>query len=412
MSSYLIGVGAAVFGNVVIGGGQYMQKYALNKLQREWEARRELEGLEGGGGGALYGSSTGSSAASAAAMHATALDVRTRSGSTSLGSRGRHGAAYGLGGRADSATAAAAASALAAHGGPSPRYTSKAWILGLVMNYAGEVFGNSVALSYLSASVVAPLGIISVIVNLVLAERFLGERITPNQRYGFTVIMAGVGLILLVAPRKSAASDALQFVELVSTSGILGLFGMLFIVQTALISLIRLGRRESLFLYVLVASLFGAMNVMVSKILTTFMRLKLTFSAIPNPADIVFYGATQAAHARPLVLFLTGPQILAAIVMALSIVGQESFRQQALGRYSVMQFQPVFFATYNVVATLSGLLLFKELDGTAHALLFFSVFSLGIALILYGSRFLQKARSVVLPSHIRLHKENLGLKTL
>ncbi|KAJ2695567.1 hypothetical protein GGH99_000069 [Coemansia sp. RSA 1285] len=405
MSSYLIGVGAAVFGNVVIGGGQCMQKYALNKLQREWEARRELEGLEGGGG-ALYGTSTGSSAGSAAAMHATALDVRTRSGSTSLGSRGRHGAADGLGGRADSAAAAAA------HGGPGPRYTSKAWILGLVMNYAGEVFGNSVALSYLSASVVAPLGIITVIVNLVLAERFLGERITPNQRYGFTVIMAGVGLILLVAPRKSAASDALQFVELVSTSGILGLFGMLFIVQTALISLIRLGRRESLFLYVLVASLFGAMNVMVSKILTTFMRLKLTFSAIPNPADIVFYGATQAAHARPLVLFLTGPQILAAIVMALSIVGQESFRQQALGRYSVMQFQPVFFATYNVVATLSGLLLFKELDGTAHALLFFSVFSLGIALILYGSRFLQKARSVVLPSHIRLHKENLGLKTL
>ncbi|KAJ2662134.1 hypothetical protein IWW48_002030 [Coemansia sp. RSA 1200] len=404
MSSYLIGVGAAVFGNVVIGGGQCMQKYALNKLQREWEARRELEGLEGGGGGAMYGTSTGSSAASGAAMHASALDVRTRSGSTSLGSRGRHGAADGLGGRAESAAAA--------HGGPSPRYTSKAWILGLVMNYAGEVFGNSVALSYLSASVVAPLGIISVIVNLVLAERFLGERITPNQRYGFTVIMAGVGLILLVAPRKSAASDALQFVELVSTSGILGLFGMLFIVQTALISLIRLGRRESLFLYVLVASLFGAMNVMVSKILTTFVRLKLTFSAIPNPADIVFYGATQAAHARPLVLFLTGPQILAAVVMALSIVGQESFRQQALGRYSVMQFQPVFFATYNVVATLSGLLLFKELDGTAHALLFFSVFSLGIALILYGSRFLQKARSVVLPSHIRLHKENLGLKTL
>ncbi|KAJ1662069.1 hypothetical protein IW140_005701 [Coemansia sp. RSA 1813] len=387
--SYLIGFSAALLGNVVIGGGQCMQKYALNKLEREWEAQREL-GLEGGD--MFTGSST--STGNAALRHTSALDMRSRSGSTSASAR--------IGSRANTH---------AAQEGPRARYTSKTWVLGLLLNYAGEIFGNSVALSYLSASVVAPLGIISVLVNLVLAERFIGERITRNQRYGFSVIMAGVGLILLVAPRKSAAADVLQFVELVSMSGILGLFGTLYIVQAVLISMIRSGR-QSLFLFVVVASLFGAMNVMVSKILTTFMRLKMTFSAIPNPADIVFYGAMQAQLARPLVLFLTGPQILAGVVMGISIVGQESFRQQALGRYSVMQFQPVFFATFNVVATLAGLFLFKELDGLAHAVLFFSVFSVGIALILYGSRFLQKARPVVLPSHIKLHKENLGLKTL
>ncbi|KAJ1728153.1 hypothetical protein LPJ61_004185, partial [Coemansia biformis] len=102
--------------------------------------------------------------------------------------------------------------------------------------------------------------------------------------------------------------------------------------------------------------------------------------------------------------------IVAAAVMAASIVGQESFRQQALGRYSVMRFQPVFFATFNVVATLSGLLLFRELDGWTHAATFFAVFATGISLIIYGSRFLQPARAVELPSHIRLHKENLGFK--
>ncbi|KAJ2863961.1 hypothetical protein GGI22_001828 [Coemansia erecta] len=393
--SYFIGFSAAVLGNVVIGAGQCMQKYALNKLQREWEAQRAI-GLEGGD--MFIGGSTTTGSRTATAIHSSTLDMRSRSGSTSLAARG-------------SRRQAGDAHKQMAEDGPRARYTSKTWILGLLLNYAGEIFGNSVALSYLSASVVAPLGIISVLVNLVLAERFIGERITPNQRYGFSMIMAGVGLILLVAPRKPAAADALQFVELVSTSGILGLFGTLYIVQAVLISMIRAGR-QSLFLYVLVASLFGAMNVMVSKILTMFVRLKMTFSAIPNPADLVFYGAMQAHQARPLVLFLTGPQILAGVVMGISIVGQESFRQQALGRFSVMQFQPVFFATYNVIATLSGLLLFKELDGPAHAVLFFSVFSAGIALILYGSKFLQKARSVVLPSHIKLHKENLGLKTL
>ncbi|KAJ2698372.1 hypothetical protein FB645_005651 [Coemansia sp. IMI 203386] len=396
MSGYLFGLSAAILGNVVIGTGQCMQKYGLNRLQREWDNKRAMY-LEGGAaaypgvsaheGGHAYGGTSSS-------MFASAVDIRSRSASVSnQPGVGRTGKAGLL-------------SPGAQETGPRARYTSKAWVTGLVLNYAGELFGNSLALSYLSASVVAPLGIISVIVNMLLAERFLGERVTPNQRFGFMVIMAGVGLILLVAPRRSAAEDAVQFVEAVSQSGVLGFFGLIYVIQAALISLIRAGHR-SLFLYVLVASLFGSMNVMASKMLTMFVRLKIAFSGIPNPADIAFYGATQAEDTKPVVWFLTMPQIIAAVCMGLSIVGQESFRQQALGRYPVMQFQPVFFATFNVVATLAGLLLFRELDGWAHAALFFSVFFAGIGVIAYGSKFLQKARSVVLPSHIRLQKDNL-----
>ncbi|KAJ1820426.1 hypothetical protein GGH91_001195 [Coemansia sp. RSA 2671] len=293
-------------------------------------------------------------------------------------------------------------------GKASPRYKSPLWVLGLALNYAGEIFGNSLALSYLSAAVVAPLGIVSVIVNLLLAERFLGERVTPNQRFGFSVIMAGVGCILLVAPRKAAASSAAEFVEAVASSGILTLFTAMFFVQALFILLIRSGR-QSLLLYVVVASMFGSMNVMASKLLTMFMRLRLTANAaaapLPNPADIVFYGAKAASSSSG----LSGAQVVAGVVMGLSIAGQESFRQQALGRYPVMEFQPVFFATFNVIATLSGLLLFRELDGWLHGAVFFGAFALGIGLIAYGSRFLPRARAVGLPSHIRLHKDNLHL---
>ncbi|KAJ2493537.1 hypothetical protein IWW37_000403 [Coemansia sp. RSA 2050] len=293
----------------------------------------------------------------------------------------------------------------------SPRYKSPLWVLGLALNYAGEIFGNSLALSYLSAAVVAPLGIVSVIVNLLLAERFLGERVTPNQRFGFSVIMAGVGCILLVAPRKAAASTAAEFVEVVASSGILTLFIAMFFVQALFILLIRSGR-QSLLLYVVVASIFGSMNVMASKLLTMFMRLRLTASAmaapLPNPADIVFYGARAAASSGSS-SGLSSAQVVAGAIMGLSIAGQESFRQQALGRYPVMEFQPVFFATFNVIATLSGLALFRELDGWLHGAVFFGAFALGIGLIAYGSRFLPRARAVGLPSHIRLHKDNLHL---
>ncbi|KAJ1898284.1 hypothetical protein LPJ66_002852 [Kickxella alabastrina] len=394
MSNYLVGLSAAILGNVVIGTGQCMQKYGLNRLQREWDTRRAFQMEGSSNSAAAYpgaANPAGSNHSLSSSMYSSAVDIRSRSSSTAAASQQP---LLHLGASSKRAV------------GPRPRYTSKAWCLGLLMNYAGEIFGNSLALSYLSASVVAPLGIISVIVNLILAERFLGERITANQRFGFMVIMAGVGCILLVAPRKSAAENAMQFVDAVANSGVLGLFGIVYVVQAALITAIRKGH-QSLFAYVLVASLFGTLNVMASKMLTMFVRLRLAFGGIANPADIAFYGATGAAEAKPLVFAFTGPQILAAVCLALSIVGQESFRQQALGRYPVMEFQPVFFATFNVVATLAGLLLFRELDGWAHAAVFFSVFFAGIALIVYGSRFLQRARSVELPSHIRLQKDNL-----
>ncbi|KAJ2480052.1 hypothetical protein IWW56_002693 [Coemansia sp. RSA 2131] len=365
--SFLVGLAAAVLGNVVIGTGQCLQKYALNKLQRDWE---KTHGTVGRNEAIAYSST----------VYSSSIDMRQRTSSVSQHNR----------------------PVIESKRGPLPRYTSKTWVFGLVLNYAGEVCGNAVALSYLSAAVVAPVGIVSVLVNVLLAERLLGERVTSNQRFGFTVIVAGVGCILLVAPRSTGASDATQFVHMVQTSGIAALFGLLYVVQLMLVLLIR-GGKQSLFLYVLVASIFGTMNVMVSKIMTMYVRLKLAFSGLPNPADIIVYGAVGAMGSATVTL----PRALVAVVMGVSVIGQESFRQQALGKYPVMQFQPVFFATYNVVATLSGLLLFKELDGWMHALTFFSVFSVGIGLILYGSRFLQKAKSVVLPSHIKLQKDNL-----
>ncbi|KAJ2348528.1 hypothetical protein GGF43_004552, partial [Coemansia sp. RSA 2618] len=374
--SFFVGLTAAVLGNVVIGTGQCLQKYALNRLQRDWESQ-SVGQLE-------TGFTTGRSGMAAAYSNnnnnntfASSIDMRARSGSSVQ--RHSRPSDYTNNYRSQGSD------------GPPARYTSKTWVLGLLLNYAGEIFGNAVALSYLSAAVVAPIGIVSVLVNVLLAERLLGERVTSNQRFGFTVIVAGVGCILLVAPRSAGAGDATQFVHMVQTSGIVGLFALLYVVLGALVFLIR-GGRQSLFLYVLVASIFGTMNVMVSKIMTMYVRLKLAFSALPNPADIVVYGAASAYSASTSTVTL--PQVLVAVVMGVSVVGQESFRQQALGKYPVMQFQPVFFATYNVVATLSGLLLFKELDGWLHALSFFSVFSVGIALILYGSRFLPKAKSV------------------
>ena len=48
------------------------------------------------------------------------------------------------------------------------------------MTVIGEVFGNWAALSYLSPAAVTPLGAVSVIVNAILARRWLSETITDE----------------------------------------------------------------------------------------------------------------------------------------------------------------------------------------------------------------------------------------
>jgi uncharacterized membrane protein len=54
---------------------------------------------------------------------------------------------------------------------------------------AGEICGNWLALSLASAAVVTPMGIMSVVVNAVLAQRFLGEVVGREKRRGYYAIM-------------------------------------------------------------------------------------------------------------------------------------------------------------------------------------------------------------------------------
>lgn len=60
------------------------------------------------------------------------------------------------------------------------------WLLGIVLCYAGELGGNWLAMAHVSAAVVAPLGLVSVVVCAVLAERWVGENVGRRQWVGMS----------------------------------------------------------------------------------------------------------------------------------------------------------------------------------------------------------------------------------
>ncbi|KAJ3043995.1 hypothetical protein HDV00_003523 [Rhizophlyctis rosea] len=214
------------------------------------------------------------------------------------------------------------------------RITDVRWILGIVLTYIGEIGGNFVALSYLSAAVVTPLGIIAVIVNAYLAERFLKEPISPQQRTGYLVTLLGVLIILWAAPKDelligSTPSELLQY----CTTGHFILTALVvFAAQGTLIYNIIVLKQEDLPFFVGVSGLFGAINVCCGKLISIALRLLATAPASAKDASSFSVGVFVG--------------LLIAILVG-SIVGNEFFKQRALTKFAQSKFQPTLYAGFN-----------------------------------------------------------------
>ena len=72
------------------------------------------------------------------------------------------------------------------------------------MLMGGEI-GNFSALGFATPVVVAPLGAVSVVTNVVLAVALLEERINWRQAAGIGCILVGTAMIVMCAPQPDPA---------------------------------------------------------------------------------------------------------------------------------------------------------------------------------------------------------------
>ncbi|KAJ1564760.1 hypothetical protein HK096_006399, partial [Nowakowskiella sp. JEL0078] len=240
----------------------------------------------------------------------------------------------------------------------SVRFSDRMWLLGFSLAYLGELGGNW-------QSLVTPLGIVSVMVSALIAAKYLNETISFKQQFGYLLVTAGVLCILLAAPKPkedgrdhgamgNSVSEIVQFIY----AG-----NFLYV--------------ETIMYFVMVISLFGAINVNCGKALSVLARIsaseflsssslirsfstpvqsatsKVETSTISESSESIstmnsfnltsgspFETITQHIGASEIVLILT------TLVIS-SIVAQEYFKQMALGRFPISQFGPIIYATFN-----------------------------------------------------------------
>ncbi|KAI9032412.1 magnesium transporter NIPA-domain-containing protein [Hyaloraphidium curvatum] len=359
----IAGLIAALCGNVFIGAGQTLQKYALNRLSR------------GDGRPPRTPAST-----ARRLLPRRAKDYEQRTG--------------------------------------RPRYTDQTWLAGIMLNYLGEICGNWLALSLTSAAVVTPLGITSVVVNAVLAQKFLGEVIGPVQRRGYYSIMLGVLLIILSAPRNSDEDTAglLRTVSVLYTGAFSTFVALAMLFLIFLIYWAYVRGHDSVELLVLIVSVFGAISVVSSKSLGTLARIGVTSPDLAGTAGAppvagaaagnLLHSAlslaengtllpSSAPHAHAPSQPSSSESISSTLIfLVLSLLGQEFFKQQLLSRFPLTRFQPVHYATFNSLSVVTSIVLFGELRGAgvAAVLRFFGGFFLGMAVVVHGSRLIGAAQ--------------------
>ncbi|CAO3664184.1 unnamed protein product [Umbelopsis vinacea] len=320
---------------------------------------------------------------------------------------------------------------------PYSRFRDRLWWIGFLATYAGEAGGNWVALSVASPSVVTPLGIVGVIANILFANLLLGEQINKRHRIGYGWIVGGVFFLLWAS--LTSDNDTMSFEDIMEVEGLRGLTQFIGSTQvlavtaavviaiTILINYMRnlysqndnalkAKKRRSIIvssidedqpevsigsqsnpaasrrlhggdtdrggksisyqasipsheqvssilgIHVLLCSLLGGATVVVSKIVVTFIRCWL--------AD----ETESTTSALSLLLFLI-------CLLIGTIIAQETVKQLTLQKFSLAVFQPLFYALYVTNVTLLSLAIFEM---QTYKMWNLSRVALGILLIAKG----------------------------
>ncbi|KAK0521674.1 hypothetical protein OC835_006811 [Tilletia horrida] len=235
--------------------------------------------------------------------------------------------------------------------GPSAQFLrSRLWWCGIALMTLGEA-GNFISYGFAPASLVAPLGAVALLSNVIIAPILLHERFRPRDLGG--IFLAIIGAVTVVYSSRQddpqlgpgALWDAIKrSIFLIYMAVVLSLGAAL-----AALSLTRLGDRFVL-LDVGTCAIFGGFTVLSTKGISSML------SAGPSPFALFRYPITYAL----------------AFVLASTAVLQITFLNRALQRFDSRQVIPTMFTLFTIMAIVGSAVLYRDFeDMDAHRLINF-----------------------------------------
>ncbi|KAM4633169.1 NIPA-like protein 2 [Polymixia lowei] len=247
--------------------------------------------------------------------------------------------------------------------GSKPYYASMLWWCGVVLMGVGEL-GNFAAYGFAPASLIAPLGCVSVIASAVISVIFLKETLRASDIIGGTLAVAGTYLLVTFAPHTSTHITA-HLVQYYAISWQFLVY--LFVEVVVFCFLLYLYKRRNvkhIIIVMLLVALLASLTV-------------ISVKAVSGMITESLKGHLQLIYPIFYVML---------VVMVASCAFQIKFLNQAMKMFDATEVVPINFVFFTASAIVAGIVFYQEFEGLALLNIFMFLFGcllsfLGVFLI-------------------------------
>ncbi|CAM4598725.1 unnamed protein product [Caretta caretta] len=212
------------------------------------------------------------------------------------------------------------------------------WWAGLLTMGGGEA-ANFAAYAFAPATIVTPLGALSVLISAILSSYLLGERLNLLGKLGCMLSIVGSTVMVIHAPEEEEITTLAEMASKLKEPGFLAYAAILLVGCLILIFFLapRYGQRNIL-IYLTICSVIGAFSV--SSVKGLGIAIKGFF-------------ADQPVLQNPL------PWILILTLVA-SVTTQINYLNKALDIFNTSLVFPIYYVLFTTIVITTSIILFKE----------------------------------------------------
>ncbi|XP_061164060.1 uncharacterized protein LOC133173136 [Saccostrea echinata] len=203
------------------------------------------------------------------------------------------------------------------------------WWTGMILMIVGEL-ANFAAYAFANATLVAPLGVLSVLVSEVLSSKFLKERLNLLGKVGCGMCIVGSTVVVLHSPKEQEIASMDELLEKIKDPVFIVIAALVLIL--AILTIIFLSPRygqKTVIIYIIICSTLGSFTVLGCKGLGVALRETLK-------------GRNEFTNWLTWVLL---------VVVVVCILFQLNYLNRALDTYNTAVVTPVY---YKPIQVLSG----------------------------------------------------------
>ncbi|KAE8613708.1 hypothetical protein XENTR_v10007836 [Xenopus tropicalis] len=212
------------------------------------------------------------------------------------------------------------------------------WWAGLLTMGGGEA-ANFAAYAFAPATIVTPLGALSVLISAVLSSYLLGERLNLLGKLGCTLSVLGSTVMVIHAPEEQAVTTLADMTLKLQDPGFIAYISLMLVCCLVLIFLLspRYGHTNIL-IYLAICSLLGAFSV------SSVKGLGIAVKGL-------IIGQPVITHPLPWILIP---------ILILSVITQVNYLNKSLDVFNTSLVFPIYYVLFTSVVIATSLILFKE----------------------------------------------------